>query len=376
MSLQRKRDIGLVGLVVVGIVVVVHCAPLSRVPEPLPSLGAIIPPFSIPSPVNAAHRAYLGVSSEDGFRPGDIAAESLLIEILNVYCAACQFQRPFMNELYAKIKRDPELKQTVKMIGIAAGNDNHEIAEYQDQYTFPLFPDPDFRIFRLVGDPPTPFLIFAKPDGYGRLYVAGSHVGVLDDSEKLLAMVREAYATDMLKIAVASKEQRLPEAREDLHVPISKDELMQKVRQSLSIHGAAVGSIEEVSLPELGTVYVGTLEGNGKRVFARIVAQRVPCIDCHNVFFVCSFDDEGNFLEFIPIHITKRYNREWDVNDVRKIESRFAGKSVLEPVDFNAKVDAVTSATISSKVVFDGMNKTHGVYKKLVELGYISEAMK
>jgi hypothetical protein len=153
-------------------------------------------------------------------------------------------------------------------------------------------------------------------------------------------------------------------------IPVSEEELMETVRQALSAGGAQSSSIKKVVLDEFGAVYVANI-GNGKSpVFARFVARGVPCGDCHDVFFVYCFDNVG-FLKFIPVSITKRYNQTWNVQDVEKIESRFVGKSFQERLAFDPSVDAVTSATMSSKIVFHSLNETRDVYQKLVDLGMV-----
>jgi hypothetical protein len=96
-------------------------------------------------------------------------------------------------------------------------------------------------------------------------------------------------------------------------------------------------------------------------------------MDCHDVFFVYSFDHRMTFLSFVPIYVTKRYNKPWNSDDVMKIQSRFSGKSLSEDIPFNPMVDAVSSATISSKLVFHSINQTDRVFKQLVELGYMAD---
>ena len=175
---------------------------------------------------------------------------------------------------------------------------------------------------------------------------------------------------DISGVTTAQDETGPKHGADDLVMPVSDIELMSKVRQTLSAAGEEPSFIKKISLRELGNVYVTTVHGGQKSIFARVVARRVPCMDCHDVFFVYSFDDSGRFLKFIPLYITKRYNKKWDRDDISKIENRFSGKPISVPVGFNPMVDAVSSATISSKLVFHSMNETHKVYKKLVELGY------
>jgi len=152
-------------------------------------------------------------------------------------------------------------------------------------------------------------------------------------------------------------------------LPVSDKELMGKVTAALSTSGHKPKSLKTVSLGELGRVYVATMDDGQERVFVRLVARRVPCMDCHDVFFVYSFDEKMTFLDFIPLHITKRYNKPWDRDDIDKIRNKFSGKSLFEPVSFDPMVDAVSSATISSKLVFHSINQTGKAYQELVKLG-------
>lgn len=345
---------------------------LPEVPAGLLGPGTIIPAFSLPVPVTKAQRAYLKLDGGGDFQPGNIPVDIILVEIISVYCASCQMQAPYMNALYDRIQQDEELRDRVKIIAIGAGNDRRDISYFEEQYKFPVFPDPSFAVHNLVGAPATPFLMLTRPDGNGRLFVVDAHLGRITDADKLLAMVRDAYKKDIPKIRVATKQKALQKIPHAPVIPISKDELMDKVRKSLSGGSEEPRSIQELSLPEFGTVYVGTMKSTGKHVFARVVARRIPCADCHNVFFICSFDEGGKFLDFVPIQITKRYNRKFSSGDIGKIKTYFVGKSVEDRISFDAKVDAVTSATISSKVIFDSMNKTLLVYQELARLGYVT----
>ena len=83
-----------------------------------------------------------------------------------------------------------------------------------------------------------------------------------------------------------------------------------------------------------------------------------------------SFDHNG-FLRFIPVSISKRYNKKWDADDVKKIESRFVGKPIGERVPFNPFVDTIASATMSAKIVYYTMNEAKSVYGMLEEKGII-----
>ena len=166
----RRLPWYLVGVSLVCVLFCVQGVAVSKLPYKAPASGTLLPDFSLPVPPNDTDKAYLNVVGKNGFQAGSISGEVLLIEILSIYCAACQAQAPYMNELYRKIEKDPELKNKIKMIGIGAGNSNEELAYYRSTYEvpFPLFPDPDFTVHNLMGAPRTPLLIFAQPDGQGR----------------------------------------------------------------------------------------------------------------------------------------------------------------------------------------------------------------
>jgi hypothetical protein len=281
--------------------------------------------------------------------------------------------RPYINKLFARIKKDAELKDSVKLIGIAAGNDKYDTVLEEKKYDFPIIPDGHFKFHQLVGQPPTPFLIFARPYSKGRLLVVDSHLGLIEDTDKLFSMVNTAFKKSTSKTAVKIKKKQYTKTKEALVIPITKDELMQKVRESMVVKEDKPGKIKKIKLKQLGDVYTGVLSGSKKRVFARMVARRIPCTDCHDIFYIYSFDSTGRFIQFVPIDISKLDNEPWDEKDIEKMRGKFKGKSLLKEIPFNSKVDAISSATITSKLVFDDLGKTGLIIKKLTDLGYIEK---
>jgi len=225
----------------------------------------------------------------------------------------------------------------------------------------------------LVGKPPTPFLIFTQPYGDGRLFVVNSHLGLLEDTDKLFSMVKSAYKKSPPKSVAKLKKKQDAKVQEELVMPIPENEVMQKVRESMAVKGDKPGKLKKVKLEELGDVYTAVLNGSKRRIFARVVARRIPCIDCHDIFYIYSFDNAGKFMQFIPISISKLDNEEWDEKDISKMQKKFKGRSLLKERRFNSKVDAITSATISSKLIFDGISQTGLVINKLTDLGYMKK---
>ncbi len=279
--------------------------------------------------------------------------------------------RSYINELFARIEKDAELKNSVKIIGIAVGNNKDDVAFEEKKYKFPLIPDDKYEFHQLVGEPPTPFFIFARPDGNGRLLVLDSYLGRLEDTDKLFSMVNTAFKMSTTKSVAALDNKQDDKVQEELVLPITENELMKKVSQSLVVKGKQPDKIEKINLKELGDVYRGVMSGSKRPIFARVVARKIPCVDCHDVFYIYSFDDTGKFIQFIPISISKLDNEDWNEKDINKMQNNFKGKSLLKERHFNPKVDAISSATISSKLIYNSMGETGLVVQKLIDMGYI-----
>jgi hypothetical protein len=56
------------------------------------------------------------------------------------------------------------------------------------------------------------------------------------------------------------------------------------------------------------------------------------------------------------VQLTKLGNVQWTDDDVKKIKAQIAGKTVFEDYTFKPKTDAVTSATMSSGLIYEAFN--------------------
>jgi len=159
-----------------------------------PPVGGKLPDFTLGIPKEGSEKAYLGLSGSGTFAIPQIRAKTVIIEIFSMYCPYCQKEAPNVNKVYERIEASPSLKGKIKLIGIAVGNSAFEAGVFKKKYAvpFPLFPDGDFAIHKLLGEVRTPYFIGVKihPDGSHR--VIHSRLGAFESVEKFLDEIVKA----------------------------------------------------------------------------------------------------------------------------------------------------------------------------------------
>jgi hypothetical protein len=154
---------------------------------------------------------------------------------------------------------------------------------------------------------------------------------------------------------------------------LSGEELTAKVKESIiEISGDEEASVELKSVPmqEDQKVYEGVAKArDGRRVkyFAVVVNRESVCDICHAIQFIYIFDEKGEVVRFEPIHLTKYGNKMWSEEDIEKMRRRVVGRSILQPLSFDPEVDAVTSATITSAVIFQALSKGREVFRFVIK---------
>jgi hypothetical protein len=76
----------------------------------------------------------------------------------------------------------------------------------------------------------------------------------------------------------------------------------------------------------------------------------------------------------IPIsslEVTKEGNLPWNAQEVERMKARLVGRSILNPVDFDPQVDSVSSATMTSVLIVDAINRAKRHYEGLKRMGYM-----
>ena len=160
-----------------------------------PPVGRPLPEMELLLPNNSGELKYLGLrSSGKTFQISQIKARIVILQIYSMYCPYCQAEAPNFNRLSGLIENNPALKDQVKIIGIGAGTTAFEVGTYKRKYAvaFPLIPDEDFKIHKIMGEVRTPYFIAVKITG-GHTEVIYSRLGALENIDLFLAgLVRSA----------------------------------------------------------------------------------------------------------------------------------------------------------------------------------------
>ena len=153
---------------------------------------------------------------------------------------------------------------------------------------------------------------------------------------------------------------------------LTERELLRMMQGSMR---AVESSVERVEVQELENgemIYLGFVSGEieNKALFGRIVSKYSICDICHDTHFYYIIDQEGRLIYFNPIHVTKYGNLNWNYQDIVMLRSRLIGKDLFKPLPFDPSVDAVSQATMSSYLIFEGLNETKIVLKDYSDNGF------
>ena len=337
--------------------------------------GDSFPEIPMQIPEDPKERAYLGLTEGKTFTLKQVKADLVLVEILSVYCPSCQLQAPIYNKLFNLIENDPKTKGRIKIIGIAAGNGNLEVKDFRDKRNvlFPILPDPFFEMHRAIGGSRTPFSIYVRQDPSGHAgVVTGTHLGLNRNYENLFADLGKLMTEDLASIR---KETQNIAAETILIKPVLSDkDLLEKVKNIFTTFNGEIKNFQRITLTKGSrNVFTCVVEhkGRSERIFAEVISRPPACSDCHDIHFIYVFDASGTILKFEPIQLTKKGNKAWNDDDVAKMRKRLLGKSISQRLIFNPDVDAVSSATITSAIIFDSLSQGAMLLQELKNMGLI-----
>jgi peroxiredoxin len=173
--------------------VYVFTLPASAANKP-PEKGEQLPIIALPIPKNIDEKNYLGLSGSGTFKIPQIKAKVVIVEIYSMYCPYCQKDAPGVNELYHLIENNPDTKNKIKIIGIAAGNTPYEVEIFKKTYKvpFPLFPDKDFAVHKACGEVRTPYFMVVKINDDGIHQIVHTQLGNFPGAAPFLELVLKA----------------------------------------------------------------------------------------------------------------------------------------------------------------------------------------
>jgi thiol-disulfide isomerase/thioredoxin len=92
------------------------------------------PDLTFENTLSKDEQAYLGISRKKYFSFKEIKVSLIIVELTSIYCVSCKKNIPILNEFYQRIQKDLELKDKVKVIGIAIGNNIKEVESLRNEY--------------------------------------------------------------------------------------------------------------------------------------------------------------------------------------------------------------------------------------------------
>lgn len=260
------------------------------------------------------------------------------------------------------------------MVGVSAGNNAEEINIYRDHFKvpFPIIPDPKYVMHAAIGGSPTPFSIFVRRVSKAEpAVVAYTHLGYDSDYKGMLKRIQSLLTMDLKELRIKGAGTKATVIT--LKLPIGEHELESKLKAAFTAEGGPLTGFGKVGLSKGRGIYTGVIGKDGKEfyLFAEVVSGQPTCDVCHDYHYIYLFDSTGKILQFIPIQLSKYGNEPWNEAEVDKIRRKLVGRYIFNPFPFDNRVDAVTSATITSAGIFHEFNQGQTIYRELKEKGLI-----
>lgn len=329
--------------------------------------GELFPEVPLPAPFEPSQRSYLGLANNQPFTLSQVDANIVLVEMLNVHCPHCVRQTTPYNELYRKIEADPETRGRIKILGVAVANNDEAIDDFSVIYSvaFPVISDRHFKLHKALRAGPTPFSIYALRNHTEEPFVVtDTHLGNDYKMDELFDYLKDLLTMDTSEFSSLPQDM---EPEEELLPPQSEKEISQLIKHTFAGQGKNLSRFRKLELPSGRWVYSATLmrDGHTQPIFAEVANRSAICDICHSVHFFYIFDQTGLVLDFIPLHLTKYGNVEWDQTEIDHFSHRVIGKQLSDSWNFDPQTDAVTRATMTSAIIFDDLGQGHALLEEL-----------
>lgn len=323
------------------------------------------------SELSEAYKQYLGLPDDAKPILQNVDGDLIVVEFINVNCPNCRVQAVVFNNLRSAIENDSGLKSTVKLIAIAVGNDTKEVAEFSADLktVVPILTDSNLEIRdRLTNYLRTPYTLMLRRNKDGDLIVVNSHRGAVKSYRAYLDEIKVVMQYDEQMIKMKQAEKLASKSSKKTKLKLPESEIVAKVQEiMIEISGNEKIKIEAKAIPQrikprsYEKILLG--DNNGVKYSAVVVNGEPICDVCHEIQFIYVFNEKGKVIRFEPIYLTKIGNEEWNEEDVEKMRGRVLGKSIFQLMDFDPEVDAVTSATITSAIIFKAIAQGKVIYR-------------
>ncbi len=160
--------------------------------------------------------------------------------------------------------------------------------------------------------------------------------------------------------------------------PMNERDVIRLIDERIKKLGRKVFTTEKFIMENGEKIYVTALspERNRAFLFSRFESKPSLCDVCHDSHFIYVLDPEGKIVDFIPVSMTKKDNILWSEKDEQKIKSLIVGKSIFDNFPFNPRVDAVSTATMTSSLVFESLNQGKEIFGKFKDYQFRSDHWK
>jgi thiol-disulfide isomerase/thioredoxin len=155
-----------------------------------PTVGTNLGNVAFSAPVTAEGAKYLGLSSAAPFHLSDIKSPYVLVESFNTTCPHCMAQAPVLNVLFTKVANDPALKNKVKFVSAAQGNELSAVQMWKKFHKVPfaVVPDTDRKLSKAMNFGPYPVSMLVDKNGK----VLWVEVGTFENVDSAFSGIKKA----------------------------------------------------------------------------------------------------------------------------------------------------------------------------------------
>lgn len=163
---------------------------LAMAAEKEPVVGYNAGNVKFSAPLSAEDASYLGLAKPAPFTLKDIKADYVLVESFNTTCPHCMAQAPVLNKLYQMVQNDPKLKNKLKFVSVAQGNDANATKMWQTfhKVPFPVVPDKDSKLGKALNFSPYPVTTVMNKSGK----IVWVHVGSFEGADEAFQGIKKA----------------------------------------------------------------------------------------------------------------------------------------------------------------------------------------